>query len=201
MPPMTGPVDIRIRIARPEEIPRLPELEQESGIRFDAVASLAGIPSDPTSVAALEDALRQELVWVAVTPDDEVIGFAYACVIDRCLHLEELDVLPDHGRRGIGSALIEAVRERALALGLEAVTLTTFRDVPWNAPLYARRGFRVVDSAALSPGQAEAVRDEERRGLPRALRVFMRLDLGSPEDGASPRDAAPRALTERASPS
>jgi len=186
MAPMTGPADLRIRIARPDEIPLLPEIERVSSARFDAVQSVSGVPPDPMPVAALEDALRQEHVWVAVTPGDEVIGFAYACAIDRCLHLEEIDVLPDHGRRGIGSALIEAVRERARALGLDAVTLTTFRDVPWNAPFYARRGFRVVKRAALSPGQAEAVRDEERRGLPLRLRVFMRLDLGSPEDGASP---------------
>jgi hypothetical protein len=36
--------------------------------------------------------------------------------------------------------------------GYPAVTLRTFRDVPWNGPFYLRRGFAVVDSAALSPG-------------------------------------------------
>jgi GNAT superfamily N-acetyltransferase len=177
MAPMTDPAGIRIRIARPEEIPRLPEIERSASARFEAIAALAGVPPDPTPVAALEDSLRQDLVWVAVAPGDEIVGFAYACVIDRCLHLEEIDVLPAHGRRGLGGALVQTVCERARALGLDAVTLTTFRDVPWNAPFYARMGFRVIDRTALSPGQAEAMRDEGRRGLPLRLRVFMRCDL------------------------
>jgi hypothetical protein len=56
------------------------------------------------------------------------------------------------------------------------MTLTTFRDVPWNAPFYARRGFaEVLDP---SPGLA-AVRDRERSlGLDAAgPRIVMRRTL------------------------
>jgi hypothetical protein len=42
-------------------------------------------------------------------------------------------------------------------------TLTTFEHVPWNAPYYRRRGFRVLDDGELSAdGQGCMRRDVER---------------------------------------
>jgi hypothetical protein len=38
------------------------------------------------------------------------------------------------------------------------VTLTTFRDVPWNAPFYRRLGFEVVDEL---PSGLAAIRAHE----------------------------------------
>jgi ribosomal protein S18 acetylase RimI-like enzyme len=74
---------------------------------------------------------------IAATP----VGFALAGEIDGHAHLYEIDVDPEHGRRGIGSALLASVCEVASALGLQSITLVTLRDVPWNAPFYAGRGF------------------------------------------------------------
>ena len=60
--------------------------------------------------------------------------------------------------------------------GLAAVTLTTFRDVPWNAPFYRRAGFTVVDDPP--PGLAELRAAERAEGLDRfGPRVAMRLPL------------------------
>jgi hypothetical protein len=53
------------------------------------------------------------------------------------------------------------------------VTLTTFRDVPWNAPYYERLGFQAI--ADNSPGLAEIMREEASRGLDPATRVAMIL--------------------------
>jgi acyl-CoA dehydrogenase len=36
---------------------------------------------------------------------------------------------------------------------MAAVTLSTFRDIPWNAPLYERIGFRYLDRAEWTPAQ------------------------------------------------
>lgn len=61
--------------------------------------------------------------------------------------------------------------------GMPAVTLTTFSDVPWNAPLYRQLGFRVLRDEEIGPG-LRAVRDEETaHGLDPARRVCMRMDL------------------------
>jgi hypothetical protein len=79
-------------------------------------------------------------------------------------------------RQGIGTALVSAVCAWAVAKGLGAVTLTTFRDVAWNAPFYRRFGFRVIDD--LTPGLA-AIRTREHALGDDDLgpRVAMRLDL------------------------
>jgi len=58
--------------------------------------------------------------------------------------------------------------------GFESVTLTTFRDVPWNMPFYERLGFEVVPTPALSPALRAVVDDETRRGLDPIRRVVMR---------------------------
>jgi GNAT superfamily N-acetyltransferase len=57
------------------------------------------------------------------------------------------------------------------------VTLTTFQDVPWNAPWYSRRGFRVLRDHELTPGLRRRRSLEEAQGLPAELRVVMRFDL------------------------
>jgi hypothetical protein len=56
-----------------------------------------------------------------------VRGFAVLELLDGAVHLEQLSVHPAHGRQGIGAA---------------RVTLLTYADVPWNAPFYARHGWR-----------------------------------------------------------
>jgi hypothetical protein len=61
--------------------------------------------------------------------------------------------------------------------GLSAVTLTTFTDVAWNAPLYRHLGFRVLGEDELGP-QLHGVRDKETsHRLDPARRVCMRWEL------------------------
>jgi hypothetical protein len=56
---------------------------------------------------------------------------------------------------------VQAVCAWATGQGFDAVTLTTYRDVPWNAPFYARLGFVVVAEQDLSRGLV-AIRVHER---------------------------------------
>ncbi len=75
------------------------------------------------------------------------VGFAAADIRDGYGHLMELDVLPEHAGHRLGARLVDAVCDWAGAQGCAAVTLSTFRDVPWNAPYYARMGFRELPRA------------------------------------------------------
>jgi GNAT superfamily N-acetyltransferase len=86
---------------------------------------------------------------------DPPVAFAYADRLDSRLHLHQIAVHPDHGRRGIGSALMAAVIARA---GDADVTLTTFRDVPWNGPWYAGLGF--VELTSPGPGLSALIAEE-----------------------------------------
>lgn len=60
-------------------------------------------------------------------------------------HLQQLSVDPAHGRRGLGAALVDVCCRQARRLGYRQLTLTTFRNVPYNAPWYARLGFLIID--------------------------------------------------------
>ncbi|MFC5586642.1 GNAT family N-acetyltransferase [Nitratireductor kimnyeongensis] len=79
--------------------------------------------------------------FVAAHEDDGAIGFAICGQIGSFLHLKELSVAPEHGRRGLGSALLDAVIAESVARKLDGVSLSTFRSVPFNAPFYKRHGF------------------------------------------------------------
>jgi ribosomal protein S18 acetylase RimI-like enzyme len=62
------------------------------------------------------------------------VGYVIADVLDGRAHIEQVSVRPASSRRGIGRALVDQVTEWARERGLPAVTLTTFAEVPWNAP-------------------------------------------------------------------
>lgn len=107
----------------------------------------------------------------------QAVGFALCGELDGHAHLFEMDVLPEYGRQGIGGALLEDACTQAWDRGLRAITLTTLRDVPWNAPFYARRGFSELAESAWGEGLGEIVARERRLGFPMRLRVVMQRAL------------------------
>ena len=178
------PVAYLIEPARAEDLAKLAQVEIAANALF-AGRGLAGVvANDSTSLEEVTHAHAAGLLWVARDPAGEPIGFALLEIVDGQTHLEEIDVQPAHGRRGVGRALLDAVVDWARGAGHRAVTLTTFRDVPWNAPFYERAGFRELAPHELGPGLAAVVRDEAARGLDPAERVTMRRDLaGEPPRG------------------
>jgi len=144
-----------------------------------------------TSKQQLREAQTGGRLWVALA-DDTPVGFAHVEVLEpNAAHLEEIDVHPDHGRRGLGRRLVAEVCGWAEQRGDLAVTLTTFRDVPWNMPFYARFGFQEIPTGALTPALRSVLRDEARRGLDPARRVAMswRVPFRSPMHGTSGEEA------------
>jgi len=102
------------------------------------------------------------------------VGFAQVKILEAIVaHLDEIDVHPDHGRRGIGTRLVRTVCEWSALNGYQAVTLATFRDVQWNMPFYAQMGFEVIAPQNLSSALRSVIDDEKRRGLDTTRRVVM----------------------------
>ncbi|HYC00901.1 MAG TPA: GNAT family N-acetyltransferase [Candidatus Limnocylindrales bacterium] len=162
-----------IGFASAEDLPQLPPIEERAAAMFDRIEALRSVPlinSDPT---AFEHAHAAGLLWVARDAAGAPVGFALCERLGSDIHLEELDVDPVHGCRGIGRALVLTVCNHAAGLGHD-VTLTTFRDVPWNQPFYERLGFREIPRDEITPELAQRVADETSRGLPRHLRILMR---------------------------
>jgi GNAT superfamily N-acetyltransferase len=166
-----------IRPPRRNELDALREIERAAGKLFIGVGLPEIAAHEPMPVEEMGAYLAGGRAWVAVETNVPV-GYALVDLVDGAAHLEQLSVHPDHGRRGVGGALIDHVCTWARQRRLAAVTLTTFTDVPWNAPYYARHGFRVLDEGDLGPGLVERRAEEAGYGLDPALRVCMRRDVG-----------------------
>lgn len=174
--PSTAPREYRIGLARREHARLLPAIEWKAAGLFPESDLPRDLRDEVTPVAAFAAAQRAGRLWVALSPDGAPVGFALVRLLDGGAHLEEMDVHPEHGRRGVGSSLVRAVLRWARRRDLPCVTLTTFEHLPWNAPFYARVGFRVLDGDEIGPELALVLREEARFGLRR--RVVMRHSLG-----------------------
>ena len=91
----------------------------------DAVAPVLLSPAP----SGLDRELEPGFLLVAAVAG-RVVGFAHVTDQDGHAHLEQLSVLPEHGRRGIGSALVRAAMEEARWAGYDDMSLCTYRDVP-----------------------------------------------------------------------
>lgn len=129
----------------------------------------------PPPIDELADA---PLLLVAVDGGGEPMAYARVELVDGHAHLEQLSVVPAAERRGVGTALLDAVAAWARARGDEQVTLTTFRDVPFNAPFYARRGFELVPDGERGDGLVAVMAAEAEHGLDPTARVAMRRLVG-----------------------
>ena len=98
--------------ARPQDITLLPAIELAAA-RLLAGHAPESVLQETTSAEELRDAQRQGHLWVA-RANGAAVGFAHVLLLEpAAAHLEEVDVHPEHGRRGLGARLIRAVCEWA----------------------------------------------------------------------------------------
>jgi GNAT superfamily N-acetyltransferase len=169
-------VSTSIRVPRGDELELLRAIERAAGTLF-ADAGLPEIAAhEPASIEELTAYVDAGRAWV-VAEEAEPVGYALVDIVDGLAHLEQLSVHPDSGRRGHGASLLAHVCEWSRQEGLEAVTLTTFEHLPWNAPFYARHGFENLEEHELGPELRRLRDDEARHGLDPRLRVCMRRNL------------------------
>jgi GNAT superfamily N-acetyltransferase len=173
----------KIRLALPADTPLLPAVELAAAKLYLSQLEITGLtPAILAKANSAEDfaaAQRANLLWVVVDETDSPVGFALLAQLDQWLHLDELDVHPAHGQRGVGTALVQQVCRWAKEQGYPGVTLSTFRHVVWNAPFYGRLGFVELPPAAQTPGLRALVAGEQERGLHTDLRLVMWHELKS----------------------
>jgi GNAT superfamily N-acetyltransferase len=166
-----------IRSARSDDLSALTDIERAANALFADYGLAEQLSDLLTPIEALHEGVKANRLWVAADELDRPVGFALASIVGDNAHLDELDVHPAHGQRGLGAALVEAVCDWARASGYRAITLTTLRDIPWNAPWYQRLGFRVLEENELSQALHDLLQEEIQRGLPAHKRVVMRREL------------------------
>jgi putative acetyltransferase len=171
----------RITTARPADLAVLRSIELAAARLLEGHAP-ESVLTEATSEEVLERVQKLGQLWVALAGELPV-GFAHVEIFEPgSAHLDEIDVHPDHGRRGVGTRLVQAVCNWARNKGYDSVTLSTFRDVPWNMPFYTRLGFEVIPAEALTRALRAVVDDETRRGLDPKGRVVMRRVVSGARD-------------------
>ncbi|WP_406259450.1 GNAT family N-acetyltransferase [Streptomyces nigra] len=168
---------MRIRSVLASELGVIQEIERAAGVLFRGVGMVEVAEDEPLSVEVLEGYRRAGWAWVGCNPEDRPVGYLVAEPVDGALHVEQVSVHYGAARRGVGRALLTYAQERAREEGLGGLTLTTFAQVPWNAPYYERLGFRVLGEDQITPGLRAIHAREAELGLDRWPRVCMRRDI------------------------
>lgn len=132
-PPPLRNADLRIREARPSDIDRLAQLEA-SAFATDRLTRrrLAAFVNSPSACLLL--------AW----RDGEAVGYVLVLTRrgSRAARLYSLAVAPELAGRGIGSILLGAAEDAALARGADALRLEVRGDNPGAIRLYEQRGYR-----------------------------------------------------------
>jgi GNAT superfamily N-acetyltransferase len=137
-------------------------------------ATMGRFLDDPLSVVELQEFVVGGRAWVATDAVDVPVAYLLSAVVDAAAHVEQVSVSRACRGGGIGAALIDHLSSTAARDDHRWVTLTTFRDVPWNAPYYERLGFTTVGPAEYGPELAALMEDEASRIPGNSPRVAMR---------------------------
>lgn len=167
------------RNARPEEFPLLQELEMEAGQRFAEFGMPEVSDSPPMLIKLLQECTEHGGVWVADI-EDTIAGFIAFTKYTSYIHIDEISVHTQFGRRGIATEFLERLAQWGTNQGMQGITLSTFKDVPWNRPFYEKRGFVVLTPEQYPPYLDKKAEEEASRGLYESQRVCMARFLPSP---------------------
>ena len=168
-----------IRLATIADLPLLPKIEIAAATLFPDADLAPHLRHMAKEKSALRKAMESRRLWVACNEKDTAVGFALADVVGGLAYLEELDVHPDHMRRGLGKQLIATVIRWAMENRSPVLRLVTFAHLPWNAPYYAAQGFVTLPSGAIEPEYQQLIDEDTAVGIDPANRVVMELKLPS----------------------
>ncbi|KIF77507.1 GCN5 family acetyltransferase [Streptomyces sp. 150FB] len=166
---------MRIRPATVADLPLLQEIEVAGGEAFRTVGMGEIADHAPPPLDVLDSYRLAGHAWVTDDGTGRPVAYLIHDDVDGAAHIEQLTVHPSAAHRRLGSALIDHLA--AHATGTSGLTLTTFAEVPWNAPYYARLGFRTLTEAELTDGLREIRRAEAAHGLDAWPRVCMRREV------------------------
>lgn len=192
---MTGaPPDYAVRPASEADFDAIQRIEAAAAHRYRDAGLPEAADSPVLSTAMLAQFVSHGALFVA-THEGRPVAFVASGPLDDAAHVAEVDVVPEHAGRRLGARLIDEVATWASARGIGRLTLTTYRDVPWNAPYYARLGFRVVPIESLGPAHRALWTSQGEQGLDLAKRVAMECE--TPEAKAA-HDEAREEVRKRA---
>lgn len=180
---------IRIRLGSTDEIHKIAPLEQAAAEAFREIGMDAIADDPPMPEAELIEAAEEQRLWVAVEYG-VLKAYLVGDFLPQSLHIDQVTVHPDASRRGLGALMIESVSADPRSKERGFITLTSFANVPWNAPYYERIGFIDIAESDWPEGVAEKVAAEQEKGLAAWPRVVMQREIPE-EPAAFPPDGTP----------
>ncbi|MDL5160609.1 GNAT family N-acetyltransferase [Actinomycetospora sp. Odt1-22] len=170
---MDGPV---VRPAVVDDVGALRDIEEAAGEPFRTLGMDLVADDDPPPAEVLREFVEAGRAWIVAT-DGDVVAYLLTEIVDGCAHVEQVTVHPRYAHRRLGRSLVEHLAGWARSRGLPALTLTTYRDVPWNGPYYESLGFHWLSDDEITAGLRALREQEARRGLDRWPRGCMRREL------------------------
>jgi GNAT superfamily N-acetyltransferase len=157
-----------LRAATGDELDKAIAIDEAAGLLFIEAGLTIDLPGDHPFVVAERESWRRAIergqLWFACHAADP-IGFSALGRAGDLAYLEQLAVRPEHGRRGVGSMLLDAACAHTRQSGASELWLTTYAHLGWNKPYYERHGFTVVAESRCSP-ELRAHLQAQRATLP-----------------------------------
>jgi GNAT superfamily N-acetyltransferase len=165
----------------PVRVRRATEADADAMARVEASAR-GLLESEQVDLAALNvpDGVEEPTDWtlaLVAQVGDDVVGIARLSELtSEVVSLDQVSTHADFAGCGVGRQLLAEVVTLCRRRGYSVITGTTFRDVAFNAPFYARLG--CVEDRDPHPAMVRRRRVEQELGLDRlGPRVVMRLSL------------------------
>jgi ribosomal protein S18 acetylase RimI-like enzyme len=172
-PPHVVPAEIvtyTIELGSPAQAGRLREIERAAGARFRDIGMQEITEGEPTPATILEERAKHGQLFTARRNDGAIAGFLIWSPKDGLAYIEEISVDPAHAGHKLAARMIDRLCEDVRAR-FARVSLATFRDVPWNAPYYAKLGFTEMRQSP-GPDHDETWRRQAEH-LDMSRRLFM----------------------------
>jgi GNAT superfamily N-acetyltransferase len=182
-----------VRRAGPDDVQSLQAIEHDAARSYDALPETRFCVDLPARDNDEHRIAREQ--GLALVAESASVPVAFILVVpkDGAAHILEIAVAQAQQGRGCGRELISLAEAWAAKAGFSEMTLTTFRDVPWNAPFYAKSGYHVFEVGPDRPELTRLISHEIELGIHAAPRVAMRKTLSARRNHrgtASPDDLA-----------
>jgi GNAT superfamily N-acetyltransferase len=161
-----------VRNAMDRDFPDIQSVQRAAAARFREV-DMPEVADRPVLGTDLLARFCAEGVLLVATFERRVVAFVACAPLDDALHIAEIDVVPTHAGHRLGALLLDHVDAVAAARHIGRLTLATYRNVPWNAPYYARLGFRECTLTVLGSQHGHVWRQQGESGLDLSKRLFM----------------------------
>ena len=153
---------IKILPATKDDTGILPDFQFEAGLRFASIGMESVANMQAPDRADFESKRKHpETALLVAKHEDTITGFIAVESQSGVGFIEEVSVAMAHAGQRIGASLISAAEKWGLDRRLEQMYLTTFTQVPWNAPYYRRLGYQDCKATDAPPQIARHLKSEQ----------------------------------------